>query len=88
MRALADPLDLLDHEPPTGRPLDCELRLTTLELRQPDTQLRPRHRRDPAAAQLTRLLVKRLESDLLSMHIQRHDDPHRDLLELRQQDTA
>src|SRR4029453_1603802 len=39
--------------------------------------------RDPTAAHLTRLAVERLVGDLPSMHIQRHYDPHRDLLELR-----
>src|SRR5439155_26883216 len=53
------------------------------ELTQPRTHLSPRRRCDPTAAQLTRIAVERLVRDLLSMHIQRHYDPHRDLLELR-----
>jgi hypothetical protein len=85
---VAGALDLLDHEPPAGRPLDRNLDRVTGELRQPRAQLRPRRWRDPTATQLTRLLVKRFERDLASMHIQRYYDPHRDLLELRQQDTA
>jgi hypothetical protein len=88
MGPLAGTLDLLDHEPPAGRPLDRKLGLTARELSQPGTHLGQRRRRDPAAAQLTGPAVKRLEGDLISMHIQRHYDPHRDLLELRQQDTA
>src|SRR6266545_1384457 len=83
MRGVAGPLDLLGHEAPAGRPLERELGLAAGELSQPRTQLGARRRRDPAAPQLTRLLVERLVGDLVSMHIQRHYDPHRDLLELR-----
>ena len=88
MRPVTGALDLLDHEPPAGRPLDRNLDRVIGELRQPRAHLRPRRRRDPATAQLTRLPVKRLVRDLASMHIQRHYDPHRDLLELRRTDTA
>jgi hypothetical protein len=89
MGAVAGAVDLLDHEPPAGRPLKRELGLTVRELAQPGTHLGPRRRRDPTAAQLTGLSVKCLESDLVSVHIQRHYDPHRDLLELRRShDTA
>src|SRR6266540_3699114 len=83
MRGVAGPLDLLGHEAPASRPLERELGLAAGELSQPRTQLGARRRRDPAAPQLTRLLVERLVGDLVSMHIQRHYDPHRDLLELR-----
>jgi hypothetical protein len=88
MRAVAGALDLLDHEPPAGRPLNSKLGLTVGELAQPGAQLRPRRWRDPTAAQLTCFAVNCLVRDLASMHVQRHYDPHRDLLELRQQDTA
>ena len=83
MGAVAGPLDLLDHEPPAGRALERELSLTAGELRQPGTHLGPRRRRDPTTPHLTRLAVERLVGDLPSMHIQRHYDFHRDLLELR-----
>src|SRR5207253_1478883 len=83
MGAVAAPLDLLDHEPPAGRALERERSLTAGELAQPRTHVGPRGRRDPAAPHLTRLAVERLVGDLPSMHIQRHYDPHRDLLELR-----
>jgi hypothetical protein len=83
MCAVADVLDFLEHEAPAGRAFDRKLGLTIGELPQPGTHLRPRRRRDPTAAHLTRLPVKSLVRDLASMHIQRHYDPHRDLLELR-----
>src|SRR6266540_1430653 len=83
MGAVAGALDLLDHEAPAGRPFERELGLTAGEPFQPRTDVDARRRRDPAAAQLTRLPVERLEGDLVSMHIQRHYDSHRDLLELR-----
>jgi hypothetical protein len=83
MRAVTGPLDLLDHEPPAGRPLDRELGAAFSELSQPATHFGPRGWRNPTAAQLTRVTVEQLVRDLASMHIQRHYDPHRDLLELR-----
>jgi hypothetical protein len=57
MCAVAGALDLLDDEPPAGRPLDRELGPTVGELSQPGTHLGARGGRDPTAAQLTRLLV-------------------------------
>src|SRR6266511_1811729 len=66
MRGVAGPLDLLGHEAPAGRPLERELDLAAGELSQPRTHLDPRRRRDPAAPQLTRLLVERLVRDLAS----------------------
>src|SRR6266508_3888343 len=83
MGGVAGPLDLLDHEAPAGRALDRELDLTAGEPSEPRTHVEARSRRDPAAADLTRLPVERLVRDLVSMHIQRHYDSHRDLLELR-----
>src|SRR5215204_21414 len=83
MGAVAGSLDLLDHEPPAGRTFNGELGLTVDELSQPRTHLGPRRWCNPTAPQLTRIAVERLVGDLLSMHIQRHYDPHRDLLELR-----
>jgi hypothetical protein len=83
MGGVAGPLDLLDHEPPTGRPVEREVGLTAGELFQPRAHLGPRRRRDPTAPHLTRITVERLVGDLVSMHIQRHYHPHRDLLELR-----
>src|SRR6266511_3025392 len=62
MRGVAGPLDLLGHEAPAGRPLERELGLAAGELSQPRTQLGARRRRDPAAPQLTRLLVERRRS--------------------------
>lgn len=89
MRAVAGPLDLLHHEAPAGRPLNDKLHRIAGELLQPPAQLRPCRRRDPAASQLTRVPVQRLVRDLVSMHIKRHYDSHRDLLELRRShDTA
>src|SRR4029453_819679 len=76
-------LDLLGHEAPAGRPFECELDLAGDELSEPRTHLGARRRRDPTAPRLTGVLVERLVGDLVSMHIQRHYDPHRDLLELR-----
>ena len=81
-------LDLLNNEAPAGRALERELRLTTGELLQPRTHIDPRRRRDPTAPHLTSITVEQLVRDLVSMHIQRHYDPHRDLLELRRNDTA
>src|SRR5947209_20036847 len=75
MRAVAGPLNLLDHKPPAGRPLERELGLTAGEPSQPGTHLSPRRRRDPAAPHLTSITVERLVGDLVSMHIQRHYDP-------------
>jgi hypothetical protein len=46
MRAVAGPLDLLDHEAPAARPLKRELDLTACELSQPRTHLSPRRRRE------------------------------------------
>jgi hypothetical protein len=67
MAGVADPLDLLDHEAPTGRPFERELGLTAGELSQPRTHLGPRRRRDPTAGHLTRITVERLVGDLVSM---------------------
>src|SRR5207247_5510744 len=83
MGAVAGPRDLLHHEPPAGRAFERKLGLPAGELRQPRTHIGPRGRRDPTTPHLTRIAVERLVGDLLSMHIQRHYDPHRDLLELR-----
>src|SRR5262249_50051470 len=69
-------------------PFNGELGLTVGELSQPGAHLGSRCRRDPTAAQLARLSIKRLEGDLVSVHLKRDYDPHRDLLDLRQQDTA
>jgi hypothetical protein len=54
MGAVAGPLDLLDHEPPAGCPVNDELGPTVRELPQPRTHLGPRRGRDPTAAQPTR----------------------------------
>jgi hypothetical protein len=83
MRAMAGALDLLDHEPPTGRPLKRELRLAAVEPTEPLAHVGSRSRRDPTPLHLARLPVERLVGDLLPVHIQRHYDPHRGLLELR-----
>src|SRR6266498_4475625 len=83
MRPLAGPLDLLDHEAPASRPLQCKLGLTTRKLLKPLPHRSSRRGHDPAAPNLTRLAVERLVRDLPSMHIQCDYDPHRDLLELR-----
>src|SRR6266498_912152 len=83
MRPLAGPLDLLDHEAPASRPLQCKLGLTTRKLLKPLPHRSSRRGHDPAAPNLTRLPVERLVRDLPSMHIQCDYDPHRDLLELR-----
>jgi hypothetical protein len=85
MRPVAGPLDLLDDEPPTRRPLQRKLGLATGEPRKPVSHRCARRRHDPAAPNLTRLAVERLVGDLPSMDIQRDYDPHRDLLELRRQ---
>jgi hypothetical protein len=83
MRAVAGPLDLLDHEAPGGRPLQRELDLTTRKLLKPLPHRAPRRRHDPATPHLTRLTGEALVRDLAAMHIQRDYDRHRDLLELR-----
>src|SRR5438128_11644326 len=83
MRAVPAPLDLLDDKTPASRPLQCELGLTTRKLLKPLPHRSSRRRHDPASPHLSRLAVERLVRDLPSMHIQRHYDPHRDLLELR-----
>jgi hypothetical protein len=76
-------LELLDHEPPTGRPLEHKLALDSRELLQPFAQRPARGRTDPAAPALPAHQVERLESDLPAVHIQRAYDLHRDLLELQ-----
>ena len=88
MRAVPGALDLLDDKTPAGRPLERELSLKARKPRQPGAHIGTRCRRDPTPLHLARLLVERLVGDLLPMHIQRHYDPHRDLLELRHNDTA
>ena len=60
----------------------------TGELRQPRPHIDARCRGDPTAPHLTRVTVEQLVRDLVSMHIQGDYDPHRDLLELRRNDTA
>src|SRR6266545_4291996 len=82
MRSVAGPLDLLDHEAPASRPLQCELGLTSRKLLKPLPHRSPRRGHDPAPPNLTRLAVERLVRDLSSMHIQCDYDRHRDLLEL------
>src|SRR5439155_15956855 len=82
MRAVAGTLDLLDHEAPAGRPLERELSRAARKPPQPGTDLGTRGRRDPTPLHLARLAIERLVDDLLPMHIQRHYDPHRDVLEL------
>ena len=88
MRPIPGALDLLNNEAPAGRALERELDFMTGELRQPRTHIDARCRGDPTAPHLTRITVQQLVRDLASMHIQRHYDPHRDLLELRRNDTA
>src|SRR6266545_1614877 len=83
MRPVAGPLDLLDHEAPASRPLQCELGLTSRKLLKPLPHRSPRRGHDPAPPNLTRLTVERLIRDLPSMHIQCDYDRHQDLLELR-----
>ena len=80
---LAGSLDLLDHEAPASRPLQCELGLTTRKLLKPLAHRFSRRGHDPAPPNLTRLAVERPVRDLPSMHIQCDYDRHRDLLELR-----
>src|SRR6266545_4115049 len=83
MRPVAGPLDLLDHETPASRSLQCELGLTSRELLKPLPHRSSRRGHDPAPPNLTRLAVERRVRDLPSMHIQCDYDRHRDLLELR-----
>src|SRR6266498_5707628 len=64
MRPVAGPLDLLDHEAPTGRPLQRKLGLTTRKLLKPLAHRSTRRGRDPAPPNLTRLAVERLVRDL------------------------
>ena len=72
MRAVAGPLDLLDHEPPAGRPFERELGS------QPPNRLSHSRIRSRAAGAIRPRLtspargIQRPIGDLPSMHIQRH----------------
>src|SRR5918996_4230850 len=83
MRPQPGGLQLLDHEPPAGRPLQRELRLARGEPRTPLPDSRTRHRTDPPIAHLAALQIERLRRDLTAMNIKSTYDLHRDLLELR-----
>src|SRR5438445_1664017 len=82
MSTVAGALDLLDHEAPTGRPLQRELRLAGGEASEPLTYRLTHRRADPAAPNLASRQLDRLERDLPAVHIQSAYDLHRDLLEL------
>src|SRR6266542_5312311 len=83
MRAVAGTLDLLDDEPPAGRPLEREVHIgAAVEAPEPLPHRPARARADPASPYLTALQVDRLVRDLPAMNIKGAYDLHRDLLEL------
>src|SRR5205823_14365203 len=63
-RNMAGPLDLLDHEPPAGRPLEYKLACQPVEPLKPLTQRLTRRRADPPARALPARRLQRLESEL------------------------
>jgi hypothetical protein len=84
VRAMPGPLDLLDDEPPTRRPLEREMHLAeNVEARQPLAHRLTSRRSDPTPRQLTASDLDDRVRDLPAMNIKRTYDPHRDLLELR-----
>src|SRR5262249_18523530 len=69
----------LADEQPAGAGLDRDLDPLAAEARDPAPDGR-RARIDPAATQLPRLRVERVEGDLLSVHVESGYDRHRGLL--------
>ncbi len=83
MRAVAGTLDLLDDEPPAGRPLKREVHIgAAVEAPEPLPHRPARARADAATPHLTALQVDRLVCDLPAMNIKGAYHLHRDLLEL------
>ena len=72
----ARPPQLLDHEPPAGRRLQCRLELHAIEpLKEPTGRLAVR-RRHPCPRNLTALGIDSLRCDLRPVLVQSHHDRH------------
>lgn len=76
MHPSADPLELLDHEPPTRRCLQRHLELPAAKRREERSHPATVCRRDPAPGDLTGLGIEPLDSDLRSMLVTSHYDRH------------
>src|SRR5215211_2682768 len=77
MRPAAHRADLLDHEPPTGRGLQPDLKLPTIEAAQEPRHRFAMRRRDPRPAHLAGLGSEPLRGDLPSMLVKSHYDRHK-----------
>ena len=74
MHHCANPTQLLDHEPPTGRRLQRHLQLPTAETLKELPHRSPIRRRHARALKLTRLGIDPFARDLSSMLIKSHYD--------------
>jgi hypothetical protein len=80
------PAQLVGDVQPPGARLDHELSVVDAgePLLKPCRQMRPVGRRDLAPRHLIRGRVHIVEGQLLTVHVQRAYNPHRDLLKLRE----